>query len=264
MEPASTDRIKLHLHRVEVASGTLNVLTPRPSSPLRFATRERDGGYAIVSDLPGARFLARLVWAAAFQQRARTVVLVDGVSLSADPADGGSSLPILIANDALVVPTPIDGAQLARARPFAGPAPGSVRLVTHGLDRALADPKRYLDEWRVETEGSGSRHRHRFVETGGLLMLAAPAAVLRRWAFDAARMVRGLEGDSDAGPPRAERSESAQLHVVPALWDDGPVLETDDLPVEPALPTVSAPHAEPGADGPRRVLWQAPTEARNA
>jgi hypothetical protein len=137
---------------------------------------------------------------------------------------------LVIVNAELGVPTPEDCEEIRARLPLDGPAPGSVRLVTHGLDRALADPKRYLEEWKVETEGLGSRHRHRFTEVGGVLLFAAPPPVLRRWAFDAARMVAGLEAE---GAEAGERTESAELHVVPDLWS---------------------------GDGARRVLWQAPAE----
>ncbi len=242
MESAPTGRIKLHLRHVEVDSGGYSVLSPRPSSPCRVATRARDATHSIVTDEPGAWFMARLVWATAFQSRARTIVLIDGDSVRPDPRDGAASLPILVVNAELGVPTAEDCEQVRTQHPLEAGAPGAVRLVTHGLDRALADPKRYLEEWRAETEGLGSRHRHRFNEVGGVLLFAAPPAVLRRWAFDAARMVDGLDADG-AG----DRTESAQLQVVPNLWADAP-----DAPDAPDA------RVDSGNEGTRKVLWRAP------
>lgn len=250
MESAPTDRIKLHMRRAQVASGAFSVLMPRPSSPYRLATRAHDDTWTIVTDEPGAWFVARLVWAAAYQRRARTLVLVDGVSLRPDPSDGARSLPIVVVNEELDVPTAEDCEQLRAQLPLDSPAPGSVRLITHGLDRALADPKHYLAEWRAETEGQGSRHRHRFAPVGGVLLFAAPPAVLRRWAFDAARMVAGLEGEGSG----ADRTGSAQLQVIPDVWADRSDAPSGDVVSEPAGDVLVEP-TEPT----RRVLWQAPT-----
>ncbi len=266
METAPRDRIKLHLRRAELGGGAYSVLMPRPSSPYRVATRARGDGWTIVSDAAGAGFLARLVWAASYQQRPRTLVLLDGVSVRPDPVDGAASLPIVIVNAALDVPTPDECAELRARLPLTSSAPGSVRLVTHGLDRALADPKHYLEEWRAETEGQGSRHRHRFAEVGGVLLFAAPPAVLRRWAFDASRMVAGLEHVAGG-----ERTESGQLQVIPDLWagtaEPGPEPEPDRASGGPdaargagSADASPAPVAEPA----RRVLWQAPAEGPGA
>ena len=261
MDGAPNDRIKLHLRRIELGRGAFGVLMPRPSSPYRVATRADDGRWTLVTDTPGAGFLARLVWAASYQQRPRTLLLVDGSSLRPDPSDGAASLPIVVVNAALDVPTVEDCEELCAQLPLTASAPGSVRLVTHGLDRALADPKHYLEEWRAETEGQGSRHRHRFAEVGGLLLFAAPPAVLRRWAFDASRMVAALEGE---GGTARERTESAQLRVIPGLWDGGDEDPDPGAVADTPATGETAVGASEGPEAPRRVLWQAPVDANGA
>jgi hypothetical protein len=160
------------------------VLSPRPSVEARFATNRYHDTWHIVTDISGAHLLARLCWAMAFQRHPRTVIVIDPPLLVPNPYDGDPPVPIVIVNNDL---GPFDreaAASLRAALPFRGPSEGTVVLQTRGLDIALNDPK----EFERSEDQARWRHAHqkrRWIDgSGGLMVIASPPPVLRKWGVE--------------------------------------------------------------------------------
>ncbi len=158
----STTAVKLKLHRrnLELDGERYSVLALRPTTTERFATTEYHDTSHILCNLDGADLLGRLAWAMAFQSRKRTLLLVDLPQIVKDPFGTGPTAPILVVNTDLDPPGPATIESLCGKLPLTEPSEGSVRLMTAGFDRALADPERFWNQERNE-DPAFKAHQHR-------------------------------------------------------------------------------------------------------
>jgi hypothetical protein len=177
----TTERLKVHRRSLRLDGLEYTILSPRPSVDVRFATNRFHDTWHVISDIAGARLLARLCWAMAFQQRERTIVLIETPLLVPNPFDADPSTPIIISNNDLG-PLGRDAVSALRAQlPLVMPSMGTIVLQTRGLDAAIDDP----DAFRRRDDQASWRDRHqkrRWIDgSGGLLVMAAPPPVLREW-----------------------------------------------------------------------------------
>ena len=194
---AQSNRLKVHRRELVLGDSRYTVLSPRPSTMSRFATNRFHETWHVLADLEGAHLLAQLCWAMAYQRHDRTVVVVDPPLLVPNPFDADPSSPIVIVNTDLG-PFPRDAASsLRQALPFRTPSSGTVVLQTRGLDAALEDPATFAQgpdqaKWR------DPHRKRRWIEgSAGLVILAAPAPVLKTWGVDLSQLGgRMYEGSS--------------------------------------------------------------------
>ena len=193
------EKLKVHRRAVVLDGLGYTLLSPRPGSPCRFATHHAGKAWSVVTDVSGARVLGRLIWAMAFQRHERTVVVVDLPFLVPDPFDGASSSPIIIVNNDLDNLSPAGAVDLRAGLPFTGPSDGTVVLQTRGLDSALADRAGFEER---ETEAGwpwNEEQRHRIEEINGLVVVAAPAPILRRWGVGVSSLGEGVSWPLSTG-----------------------------------------------------------------
>jgi hypothetical protein len=93
---ADDPRLKLHLHLCDLGGETFHVVTLRPDTDVCFSTNYFHETWHILSDVQGARALARLMWGLSFQKQPRTVILIQKPHLKPTPFDAESSDPILL------------------------------------------------------------------------------------------------------------------------------------------------------------------------
>lgn len=187
-------RMKVHLRVLPLAGRTYRVVTLRPSSRARFSTNYYHDTWHIVSDAPGARLLARLMWGLAYQKQPGTLVLLTEPHLVPTPFDGARSDPVVLVPSDLT-PVSADALRQLKARlSNLGPT-RTIRWHTFGLDRELAardgDEKTALQEHaRLSLPpGPGSVwSSERMGKVGGLICYSAPPLVLRLQAAIVARM----------------------------------------------------------------------------
>ena len=191
------NRLKVHRRELLLGGSRHTILSLRPSTKARFATNRFHETWHVLTDIEGARLLARLCWAMAYQRHDHTVMVVDPPSMVPNPFDADPSSPIVIVNTDLG-PLPRDVASsLRQALPFRTPSSGTVVLQTRGLDLALEDPTAFAQrddqaKWR-------DTHRtRRWIEgSAGLVILAAPTPVLKIWGVDLSQIGRWMhEGSS--------------------------------------------------------------------
>ena len=171
------ERLKVHRRTLRLDGAAYTALSPRPDAAATFATSRHDGTWRIQADADGAHLLARLCWAMAYQRHPRTVTVIDPSHLIPEAGPAGS---IVIANRDLGEFGPGPAAALGAQLPFETPSGGTVVLQTRGLDLALADPAAFGQ--RDEQAGTDPvPWRDWVVGSDGLVVLAAPPAVLRAW-----------------------------------------------------------------------------------
>jgi hypothetical protein len=130
--------MKLHRHLVHADGRDYTVITLRPDAYARFSGNYYHGTWHILSDLHGARILARLLWGLAYQRKPGTIALIDHPHLDPSPFSAEPADPIaLIPSDLTSLPGQA-ARELRRQLPLTHPA-GTVRWHTPGLDHALAD-----------------------------------------------------------------------------------------------------------------------------
>ncbi len=176
------DRLKLHRRRLWLDGRPYTVVSLRPGTDARFSTNFFHGTWHVLSDWRGARLLGRLLWGLAYQRTAGTLVLIDRPFLDPNPFDAEPADPIALV-PALITPLSTKAARQLRQRlPLRGPADGTVRWHTHGLDAAVAerrtDRDRPVGSWRppwIPPRG----FQERMDRIGGLVTLAATPAVLK-------------------------------------------------------------------------------------
>ncbi|ASU83994.1 hypothetical protein CDO52_15450 [Nocardiopsis gilva YIM 90087] len=159
---------------------------------MRFSTNNFHDTWHILSDLRGARFIARLLWGLSYQRRPNTIVCIDPRFLDTNPFDAEPSDAIVFA------PTPTSpfGAKAARdldSRMPTGVGDGTVRWHTPGLDRFIDHTRHDVQgAWDAWTAKETGLHRHgddlTITRRKGLLVFAAAPEILRTWALCAQRM----------------------------------------------------------------------------
>src|SRR5215218_3348053 len=129
MSTEDVDRLKVHRREVVLDGERFTVLSPRPQTGVRFSTNLFHEAWHIACDVDSARFLARVLWAMAYQHGAPTIVVVDEPFLVPNPFDAGPSDPIVVINSELASPR-VDGFRALRAQlPVSSiPSAGTVRL----------------------------------------------------------------------------------------------------------------------------------------
>lgn len=174
--------MKLHRHVMPCGGRDYTVITLRPGARARFSGNHYHDTWHVLSDLHGARVLARLLWGLAYQRVPGTLVLIDRPQLDADPFNAEPADPIALLPARL---TSLSGkaARELRARlPLTRPT-GTVRWQTPGLDRVLAERgtaawAARMRRWQHE-DRPGDEHVSRI---GGLVVFAGLPHVLRQWA----------------------------------------------------------------------------------
>jgi hypothetical protein len=181
------DGMKLHVRSVEAAGRRYRLVTLRPGTRAAFSTNRFHHTWHILSDLDGARLLARLLWGLSYQRLPGTMVLVHGEHLFPTPFDADPSDPILLTSGHL---TPFDRRSLRELRDrlaHLGNPDQTIRWRTFGLDLALKDPRTWFEANRLPPDWSGRVtglwSRERMDRCGGFLCYNAPAVILRRQAI---------------------------------------------------------------------------------
>jgi hypothetical protein len=193
----SAERLKVHRRSLRLDGLEYTILSPRPSEAARLATNRYHETWHVISDGAGAQLLARLCWAMAFQQRERTLVLVDAPLMVPNPFDADPSTPIVIANNDLG-PIGRDAVKDLRTKvPLEAPSMGTVVLQTRGLDAALEDEAAFHRRDDQATWRSQHQKRRWIDGTNGLLVLAAPPPVLRGWGVDLSTLGRDTRRGMD-------------------------------------------------------------------
>lgn len=177
-------KLKVHRRSLRLDGLEYTILTPRPSEEARFATNFFHETWHVITSKSGAALLARLCWAMAFQRRERTIVLVDSPLLVPTPFDADPPSPIAIVNNDL---GPFNRAAIKELKarlPLSRPPDGTVTLQTRGLDAALEDTTDFRDR-NQETQRDNAHQERRWIDgSNGLVVLAAPAPMLRSWGVD--------------------------------------------------------------------------------
>ena len=211
---ATGDRLKLHRRELRLAGRAHTVIGPRPGTTVRFSTNRCHDTWHVLGDDASAALLGRLLWGLAYTRRPGTLVLLDRPFLDPNPFDAEPADPVVL------VPSERTGFGLAQARalrerlPLRSRPDGTVRWQTPGLDLALADRWGWLDaDWRARPQDQEAGGRVERV--GGLLVLRAPAPVLRLWAV----MIAGL---STANRWRTDDAQFASTGAD-GWWPDGEV-----------------------------------------
>jgi hypothetical protein len=212
----TAERLKVHRRSLRLGELEYTILSPRPNVGVRFATNRFHDMWHVVSDIAGARLLARLFWAMAFQQRPRTIVLIDKPLLIPNPFDGDPSAPIIIGNNDLG-PLGREIVNALRAKlPLGMPSMGTVILQTRGLDAALHDQ----DAFRRRDDQASWRDQHRqrrWIDgSDGPLVMAAPPPVLRQWGVELSNLGQPLHHGLDWSYLDYPE-KSGEVHVIDDL-----------------------------------------------
>lgn len=186
------DRMKLHRHVVPCGGRSYTVITLRPGTSARFSSNYYHDTWHILSDLHGARVLARLLWGLAYQRVPGTLVLIDRPQLDPEPFSAGPADPIALVPSELTSLSDRAAREIRARLPLTRPA-GTVRWQTPGLDIALARRgtpawDRQLDDWRYRDRPGDTR----ISRTGGLVVFAGLPHVLKAWAVEVAQLGRYL------------------------------------------------------------------------
>ena len=179
-------RMKLHLRMITIGPHTYRVLTLRPGTQAAFSTNFFHNTWHIITDMPGARLLGRLLWGLAYQRQSNTLLVLHGEHLRPTPFDADPSDPILLApyeTTALCA----DTLRLLKARlAHPGASTQTVRWLTFGLDEAAQDESRF---WQSEDMTALSTYRENLWEHeqmrrwGGFVCYTAPSDILRHQAL---------------------------------------------------------------------------------
>ncbi len=187
-------RMKLHLRVLPLGGMRYHLLTLRPGTRAAFSTNFYHQTWHLVSDLRGARLLARLLWGLSYQRRPGTMVLVHGRHLVPTPFEAERSDPFLLVPGHL---TPLNEHHLRRLKGQLhrlGPPTRTVRWLTFGLDAVREAGEVPGAEALHHQENRQLWHQERMVRCGGFVCYAAPAPVLRSQARRVAAL-HVAEGD---------------------------------------------------------------------
>lgn len=189
--------MKLHLREMEIGRHSYRVISLRPGTKATFSTNHFHDTWHIVTDLAGARLLARLFWGLSYQEQRGTVIVLHGEHLRPTPFDAAPSDPILLLPAHL---TAMDRDALHRLKDRLNHLPAPTRTVrwrTYGLDRSLAD-------------------RERFREENGLQYTYSPWGPVEDWKWE--RMDRCGGFVCYTAPPRVLREQAVALHRM-RYWE---------------------------------------------
>ncbi|HET7486951.1 MAG TPA: hypothetical protein VFJ85_03420 [Acidimicrobiales bacterium] len=192
-----SDSLAVHRRSTALAGAPVTILRLRPGSPARFATNRYHETWHVLSDLAGGRLLGRLCWALSFQRRPGTLVVLAPPEVVPNPFDADPSNPVVLVNTDLGPFTAAMAADLKLRLRRPARSDGTVVLRTPGLDAALGD----RDAFHRRPEQSGwhaeaLRPHTRIERRNGVVVVAAPAPVLRAWAVDLTRMGEWLRRGS--------------------------------------------------------------------
>ncbi len=200
----SGSSVRLHRRKRFLDGAPWSVLSPRPSDLSRYATVRVDGRWQLDCDLASLDDLAHMVWATAFQNQTRTMILFDRPSLLPPVADEPESIPFVLVPAELDEPTAAVLEALRSELPQTRPSEGTVRLRTAGLDRALTAPGAFVAK-EAATEDAKAWDANEWNEwvgeVSGVLRIMAPAPVLRAYALAAAEIGSLAWGSADGEEP---------------------------------------------------------------
>jgi hypothetical protein len=176
--------VKLHRREIMLDRKSYTVLSPRPSTPHRFATNLFHETWHVLSDLNGARLLGRMCWSMAYQRKPNTIMVIDYPLLVPNPFDADKSSPIVIANRDLGGLSRVALAQLKHQMPFTSPSRGIVRLTAPGLDRLLKGDTDLERAHEKSGEQWNEQQQKGFTDrVNGMVVLAAHPPRLQWWAL---------------------------------------------------------------------------------
>lgn len=243
--------IRVHRRSVYLDGASWTILSPRPEDPARFATGLTGDSVHVLGSAASLEFLAHVLWALAFQQHARTVVLFDLPSMVPNPVTSESSRPVLWCNAELGAPTPpmLDG--LRGLLPISSPSEGTLKLRTAGLDRALADPVEFAANERADTDSpkwNADEWDTWVTRQAGLVTVVMPPAALRAYAAAAAEFGAFSWESLDPSEPGVSDEEVVVLNRM--LLDRAATLRTGRTSAHPGrgFADLSAPE--------RAELWK--------
>lgn len=180
--------IRVHRRSGYLDGASWTILSPRPEDPARFATGLTGESVHVVGTAASMEYLAHVLWALAFQRRARSIVLFDLPSMVPNPVTSESSRPVVWCNAELDEPTSemLDG--LRALLPIASTSEGTLKLRTAGLDRALVDPEEFTARERADSAApawSADDWDSWVTRRAGLVTVVMGPAVLRAYAVAA-------------------------------------------------------------------------------
>jgi hypothetical protein len=164
-------RLKVHRRKIYVDGQAFTALSPRPDEAPNLVVDPESESARISSDQAAASQLGQLCWAMAFQRNDHTFVVIE----AGDTA-------VLVVNTDLATPSAAALEELRTMLPWTTESEGTVVLNTRSLETAMADePAFYVAQ---KQDGIGHiKHLHRLVkDAAGLLVIGAPAVVLKSWA----------------------------------------------------------------------------------
>jgi hypothetical protein len=134
------ERLKLHRRALTLDGRDYTVISPRPGTQVSFANNHRHGRQRIITDLHGARVLAKLLWGLSFEKHPNTLIVIDQSFLDTDPDEGQPSRPIVLVPEPLTHLKTDALRDLQRHLPFRTSPTGTVRWDTRGLSAAVREP----------------------------------------------------------------------------------------------------------------------------
>jgi hypothetical protein len=182
-------RLKLHRRRLRLDGREYTVLTLRQRAEACFSSRRAmkwSADWQLITCPAGARLLARLLWGLSYQRRPDTILLLDLPHLTTTPFEADPPTPVVFVPSRRTTLPAGAAHALRRQLPLSTRPEGTVRLLTHGLDRAFAGDLPPPPPWDdpARTEGQNVW----IAAHGGILTLAATDTALRGWAVE----LRGL------------------------------------------------------------------------
>lgn len=247
------DGMKLHRRTLRLDGRAHTVIGLRPGTAARFSTNHYHDVWHVLSDQHGARLLARLLWGLAYQSRPGTLLVVDRPFLCPTPFDADPADPIVVVPSWHTPFTARAARDLARRLPLSRPPDGTVRWRTHGLDRALADPRGWFRALPPGPEAVRGRTRRLH---GLFTLLPARPAEAREWAVTAGRLDTAAYGMDYGYLGEGCRSATAEIQIFRdfqrrvgvARRARADVLARPDAPADPAelRPLVWDRHGEIG------------------
>jgi hypothetical protein len=176
------NRLKLHLRQLTIGATTYRLITLRPATAVSFSTNLYHDTWHILSDLRGARLLARLLWGLAYQREPGTMVLIHARHLRPTPFDADPSDPILL------IPAHLTGLDAKAFRQLKsrlgrlGPPQQTIRWQTFGIDAAL-EGRTGRPAYRRLEAFSGRAQREATCRCGGFICYTASPGILREEAL---------------------------------------------------------------------------------